>query len=92
MLNALLIAAMSFDDLLFTIIVAGFALAGAYIKAEYSLHLRSKAARRSNQLVLRDLHVARSSLEQNGISVQLRIVHDSLQQQKSLQQRRLKLA
>ena len=92
MLNALLIAAMSFDDLLFTIIIAGFALAGAYTKAEYSLHLRSKAAQRSNQLVPRDLHVARSSLEQNGISVQVRIVHVSLQRQKSLRQRRLEPA
>jgi hypothetical protein len=69
---------MILDDFLIAIIIAGFALAGVYLKAEYALHVQSKAAERK-KIVLSDLHVAPGSLEHNGMLVQVRIVHAPLQ-------------
>ena len=64
---------MDLDTLLIAIIMAGIGLAGAYLKAEYALHMKSKAADRSKELGLQDLHAARVRLEQNGIQVQVRL-------------------
>jgi hypothetical protein len=70
---------MNFDNFLFAIIIAGIGLAGAYLKAEYTLHKRLKSAERRKELVLHDLHVARVRLEQNGVRVYVRIALPPLQ-------------
>jgi hypothetical protein len=60
------------DDFLLAMIIAGLALAGAYLRAEYALHLRSKTAERTKERALHDLHAARVRLEQNEIPVHAR--------------------
>ena len=47
------------DDFLLAMIIAGLGFASAYLRAEYALHLRFKAAERTKELTLHDLHAAR---------------------------------
>jgi hypothetical protein len=54
---------MSFDDLLIAIIIAGFGLSGAYIRAEYLSWRRYHAAERKRETSLRELHASRLSCE-----------------------------
>jgi hypothetical protein len=49
------------DEFLLMIIIAGFGLAVAYLRAEYVVHLRFKAAEHEKLIVQRELH-AQSSL------------------------------
>ena len=54
---------MSLDDLLIVIIIIGVGLSGAYLKAEYELHVRLRTAQRRTRLVLHDLHASRVRIE-----------------------------
>jgi hypothetical protein len=56
---------MSFDDVLIAILVGGIALAGAYIRAEYRAWRTRGAAARRRGSVLRQLHAASLSQQQN---------------------------
>ena len=62
-------------------IIAGFALAVAYLKAEYALHIRCKAAARSKELTLHDVHASKQRFERNGIPVHVRIGREPTQPQ-----------
>lgn len=75
---------MILDDVMIVIILAGIALAAAYLKAEYAWHVRCKAHERSRQGFQRHLSVARAALEHNGIAVHVRIVHAPLQQRPAI--------
>jgi hypothetical protein len=55
---------MSIDDLLIGTIVAGVGLSGAYLRAEFVLHLRFKAAERRQELASHEVHVNRARPEQ----------------------------
>jgi hypothetical protein len=57
---------MSFDDVLIAILVGGIALAGAYIRAEYRAWCTRGAAARRRGSVLRELHAASLSQQQNA--------------------------
>jgi hypothetical protein len=63
---------MSFDDLLFAIILAGLGLSGAYLRAELLLHRRMTALQRTRELVQLEFHAKRAGLEQNNASRQPR--------------------
>jgi hypothetical protein len=63
---------MSFDDLLFAIILAGLGLSGAYLRAELLLHRRMTALQRTRELVQLEFHAKRVGLEQNNVSGQPR--------------------
>jgi hypothetical protein len=58
--------AMSFDDVLIGIVVGGIALAGTYIRAEYLFWRNQGAAARRRGSVLRELHAASLSQQQNA--------------------------
>ena len=66
------IADMNIDDLLIAIIIAGIGLSGAYLRAEVLLHRRLTAAKRSRELVERELHNTRVRLEQKAFRVPAR--------------------
>jgi hypothetical protein len=70
------------DDFLLAMIIAGLGLAGAYLRAEYALHLRSKTAERSKKRARHDLHAARVRLEQYEIPIQARIARTPNQPQR----------
>lgn len=72
---------MSLDDLLIVIIIIGVGLSGAYLKAEYELHVRLRTAQRRTRLVLHDLHASRVRIEQNGIPVHVWIARAPAQSQ-----------
>jgi hypothetical protein len=55
------------DELLLMIIIAGTGLTVAYLRAEYVLHRRFKAAEREKLIVQRELHAKRVRLAQNGM-------------------------
>jgi hypothetical protein len=59
--------AMSFEDFLIVIVVAGIVLSGAYIRAEYILWRQFAAAERQRDSTLRELHAARLSQQQDDI-------------------------
>jgi hypothetical protein len=52
------------DDLLIAIIIAGLGLSGTYLRAEFVLHRRSKAAEGRKELAWRELHIKRVRPEQ----------------------------
>jgi hypothetical protein len=56
-------SAVSIDDLLFAIILAGIGLSGAYLRAELSLHRRTTALQRARELLQREVHAKRVHLE-----------------------------
>ena len=58
-------SAVSIDDLLFAIILAGIGLSGAYLRAELILHRRMAALQRARELVRREVHAKRVRLEHN---------------------------
>jgi hypothetical protein len=70
------------DDFLLAMIIAGLALAGAYLRAEYALHLRSKTAGRTKERALYDLHAARVRLEWNEIPTHSRTARTPNQPQR----------
>ena len=74
---------MSLDDLLLAIIIIGIGLSGAYLKAEYQLHVRLRTAERGTRVVRHDLHASRVRIEQNGIPVHVWIARAPLQSQLS---------
>lgn len=55
---------MSFDDLFIAIIIAGAGLTVAYLRAEYVLHRKIKAAEHKRLIVQRELHANRLRPEQ----------------------------
>jgi hypothetical protein len=57
---------MSFDVALLAIIVGGIALSAAYVRAEYLGWRAHGAAERRREAVLRDLHAARLSGQDNS--------------------------
>jgi len=57
---------MGFDVLLIAVIVGGIGLSFAYVRAEYRSWREQGAAQRRREAVLRDLHAARLS-EQNNL-------------------------
>jgi hypothetical protein len=67
------------DEFLFAIIFVGVALAIAYLKAEYELHIRSKGAERQKKLSPHDLHPSGVRFERNGIPVHVRIGREPTQ-------------
>jgi hypothetical protein len=69
------------DDFLIAMIILGLGVAIAYLKAEYELHLRSKAAERRKELTLHDLHRSRVRFERNGIPVHVRMACEPTQPQ-----------
>lgn len=69
---------MTFDDLLFAIIIAGLGLSGAYLRAELLLHRRLTAAQRKSELLHLELHTNRVRLEQNGVSTPPRAAPTSI--------------
>jgi hypothetical protein len=69
------------DGCLFAVIIAGLVLTIVYLKAEYALHIRSKAAQRAKELSLRDLQTTRVRFERNGIPVHVRIARETTQPQ-----------
>jgi hypothetical protein len=58
----------SIDDLLFTIILAGIGLSGAYLRAELDLHRRMTALQRARELLQREVHAKRVRLGHNEMS------------------------
>jgi hypothetical protein len=52
-------SAVSIDDLLFAIIIAGIGLSGAYLRAELVLHRRTTTLQRARELVQREIHAER---------------------------------
>jgi len=56
---------MSFDDFLIALIIGGIGLTAAYFRAEYVSWRRYKAAKRRQNLSLRELHVNRLRLEKD---------------------------
>jgi hypothetical protein len=61
--------AMSVDDLLIAIIIAGLGLSGAYLKAEYLSWRRYNAAQRKQQASLRAWHINRLRRAENDASM-----------------------
>jgi hypothetical protein len=59
---------MTLDDLLITIIIAGIGLSGAYLRAQYALHISIKAAERRREALQRELHITQVHLEQSDVS------------------------
>jgi hypothetical protein len=58
-------SAVSIDDLLFAIILAGIGLSGAYLRAELASHRRATALQRARELVQREVHAKRVRLGPN---------------------------
>ena len=59
---------MSLDDLLLAIIIIGIGLSGAYLKAEYQLHVRRENCGTPNRhRLLPDVQASRVRMEQNGL-------------------------
>jgi hypothetical protein len=56
-------SAMSIDDFLLAIIIAGIGLAVAYLRAELGLHRTTAAAERTRELAQREVHAKRVHLE-----------------------------
>jgi hypothetical protein len=52
---------MSIDDLLLAIIIAGFVLSGAYMRAQYATRRSNRTAERRNELRLSELMLRRNS-------------------------------
>jgi hypothetical protein len=69
---------MTFDDLLFAIIIAGLGLSGAYLRAELLSHRRLTAAQRKSELLHLELHTNRVRLEKNGVSTPPRAAPTSI--------------
>jgi hypothetical protein len=55
-------SAVSIDDLLFAIIIAGIGLSGAYLRAELLLHRSMTALQRTRELLQREVHAKRVHL------------------------------
>jgi hypothetical protein len=72
---------MSLDGLLIAIIIIGIGLSGAYLKAEYELHVRLKTAERRPGVALHDLPASRLRIERNGIPVHVWIARAPMQSQ-----------
>ena len=70
---------MSIDDLLIGTIIAGVGLSGTYLRAEFVLHLRFKAAERRKELVWREVHANRARPEQNNMLRQPRTYPTGIQ-------------
>jgi hypothetical protein len=60
---------MSVDDLLIAIIIGGIGLSGAYVRAEFMLWRRNKAAERRREVCLRELHAHRLWHAENDVPV-----------------------
>ena len=71
-------SAVSIDDLLVAIILAGIALSGAYLRAELVLHRRTTALQRARELVQREVHAKRVRLGQNDAPGQSRTIPGSI--------------
>jgi 6-phosphogluconolactonase len=56
------------DDCLFAMIIAGMALAVAYLRAEYGVHRGFKAAEHKKLIVQRELHANRHTLKQIDVA------------------------
>jgi hypothetical protein len=54
---------MSFDDLLFTIIIGGMALSIAYMRAQYVMQRSCRIAERASELRLRALYATRPNTQ-----------------------------
>jgi hypothetical protein len=63
-------SAVSIDDLLFAIILAGIGLSGAYLRAELDLHHRTTSVQRARELVQREFHANRVHLGHNTLPTQ----------------------
>ena len=57
---------MSFDIVLLLIVVGGFGLSAAYVRAEYARWREHGAAQRRSETALRELHAARLSDQQDA--------------------------
>jgi hypothetical protein len=57
------------DTLLFALIIAGVGLSGAYLRAEFLLRRRNKAAERREDLSLHELHANRLRPKQIDVPV-----------------------
>ncbi len=60
---------MSFDDFLIALIIGGIGLTAAYFRAVFVSWRRYKAAKRRQELSLRELHVNRLRLEKDHVPV-----------------------
>jgi hypothetical protein len=72
---------MSLDDVLVAIIIIGIVLSVTYLKAEYQLHVRIKAAQRKTGGVPHELRPLRTRIERNGMPVHVRIARAPMQSQ-----------
>jgi hypothetical protein len=72
---------MSLDDVLIAIIIIGIALSLTYLRAEYQLHVRIKAAQRQTSGAPHEFRPLRTRIERNGMPVHIRIARASMQSQ-----------